>query len=87
MTVPPVDEYSLEVTDYTKGITFKTRTAEQTKDYADASREVGNELGVAILDLWSIFMQRAGWKEGQPLPGSKKAVKNDCLGTLLRDGM
>lgn len=87
VTVPPIDEYALEAVDLAEGRQSRSRTAARTKEYADASREVGNELGVAILDLWSIFMEHAGWKEGQPLPGSKTVAKNDVLGALLRDGM
>ena len=78
------------------GIDFETRTAENTKAYADAARTVGTELGITILDLWAVFMERAGWKEGKdgegeaskslPLPGSKKGPTNQVLGELLCDG-
>lgn len=71
----------------TLGIDFETRTAEKTKVYADAAREVGVELGLEVLDLWSVFMERAGWEEGQPLPGSKKSPGNQVLQGLLCDGM
>lgn len=71
----------------TIGINIPTRTVEQTKTYADATREVGLELGLAVLDLWSIFMKHAGWKEGQPLAGSKNVPENRALQSLLRDGM
>ena len=83
---PPVDEYSLEVSDAAKGIVGTRRTAEHTKLYADACREVANDLGMVVLDLWSIFMQAAGYKAGQILPGSKKADRNAVLGRLLSDG-
>lgn len=75
------------------GIDIETRTAETTKAYADAARAVGQELGVPILDLWSVFMEHAGWKgeDGQsepgPLPGSKLSPRNQVLGDLLWDGM
>lgn len=67
-----------------------TRTAETTKAYADAAREVGEELaGVEVLDLWTVFMERAGWREGQvgPLPGSTNGEENKVLKELLCDGM
>ncbi|KAL8872985.1 MAG: hypothetical protein Q9174_001488 [Haloplaca sp. 1 TL-2023] len=83
---PPVDEYSLEISDATKGIIGTRRTAEHTKLYADACREVANDLGAVVLDLWAIFMQAAGYEAGQILPGSKKADKNAVLGQLLSDG-
>lgn len=87
VTVPPIDEYSLEATMIAKGFHPHSRTAEQTKEYADASRQIGIELDVGIVDLWSAFMERAGWKTGQPLPGSQNAAKNDVLRELLVDGM
>lgn len=77
------------------GIDFETRTAETTKAYADTARAVGNELGVTVLDLWAVFMERAGWKsdegegEGEkslPLPGSKDVPGNQVLTELLCDG-
>lgn len=77
ITAPPFDEHQ-----WGDGI----RTAEHTKKYADACRQVGKELGVVVLDLWSVFMKRAGWKPGQPLAGSKAAERNKVLGELLSDG-
>ncbi len=64
-----------------------SRTAEHTKKYADACREVGNEVGVAVLDLWSVFMAAAGWKEGEPLPGSRTIEQNPVLRDWLHDGV
>lgn len=63
------------------------RTAEYTKMYADACREIGGELGVPVLDLWSVFMAEAGWREGEPLAGSMTTGRNKVLGELLHDGM
>lgn len=77
ITPPPFDEHQSG-----DGI----RTAEHTKKYADACRQVGKELGVAVLDLWLVFMTKAGWKPGQPLAGSKAAERNKVLGELLHDG-
>lgn len=55
--------------------------------YADACRDIGKELGVPVLDLWSVFMAEAGWKEGEPLAGSIKNERNKVLEELLHDGM
>lgn len=87
ITPPPVDEYRLEEPAPSNGVPERQRTAEHTKQYADACHEVGAELGVVVLDLWSTFMAEAGWKEGDPLPGSKKTERNSVLGELLRDGI
>lgn len=39
-----------------------------------------------MLDVWSIFMAKAGWKEGEALIGSKKVARNEVLERLLVDG-
>ena len=86
VTPPPVCEYLLEEFDPAQGTNEKLRTATHTKSYADACREVAMELGVAVLDLWSIFMKEAGWSIGHPLEGSKEVPQNMVLKDLLRDG-
>ncbi len=81
LVVPsPVDEWQLPTTE---------RRAENTARYATACREVGREFDLPILDLWTIFMVRAGWAEGSdaPLIGSKAAPQNKVLGELLSDGL
>lgn len=77
---PPVDEWQLNPGE---------RSATDTARYACACREVGQELDLPILDLWTIFMLKAGWKEGSSdaLIGSKAAPKNQVLGELLIDGL
>ena len=62
------------------------RTAENTKRYADTCREVGQEIGVPVVDLWQAFMRAAGWREGQPLVGSLKGERSEVLESLLIDG-
>ncbi|EXJ69280.1 uncharacterized protein A1O5_07316 [Cladophialophora psammophila CBS 110553] len=80
ITPPPVDEWQLGSTE---------RTAEHTATYASACREVGKEMSIPVLDLWTIFMSKAGWKEGSTgaLVGSKDAPRNEVLGKLLNDGL
>lgn len=74
----PVDEWQL---------VNGQRTAANTKRYADACRAVGTELGVPTLDLWSAFMNAAGWRDGEPLVGSKEAQKSEVLARFLSDGL
>lgn len=76
----PIDEWQLGNQD---------RTAVVTAQYADACRQLGQELGLPILDLWTIFMSKAGWTPGQsgPLIGSKAAPQNPVLDSLLSDGL
>lgn len=88
VTPPPVDEYKLEISDAAKGIAGVRRTAEHTRLYAEACKEVGVALGIVVLDIWSIFMEKAGWDKcsAKPLPGSKKCSQNRTLDALLSDG-
>ena len=87
LTPPPVNEYQLEEADLVRGNQDPLRSAEHTKKYADACRQVGTELGVVVLDVWSIFMAETGWKEGDDaLAGSKKVARNETLDRLLVDG-
>jgi len=86
ITPPPINEYQSDAIDQVKGYAEPQRTAENTKKYAEACRQVGRELGVAVLDLWSIMMAKTGWREGKDLPGSKKAEKSEILEKMLIDG-
>jgi lysophospholipase L1-like esterase len=48
---------------------------------------VAEEIGVPYVDLWTGFLEAAGWKEGEPLIGSTTVPKNDRLGQLMPDGL
>lgn len=80
ITPPPVDEWQLDGND---------RNAEHTAKYARACLQVGQELNLPVLDLWTIFMQKAGWQHGskEALAGSKAAPRNEMLADLLSDGL
>lgn len=88
VTPPPVDEHQFEADpSATRDPNGRGRSAAHTKLYADACREVGKKLDVAVLDLWSIIMEKAGNKEGAPLPGSLEIEQNGILKELLYDGL
>ncbi|CAF9917388.1 hypothetical protein IMSHALPRED_003557 [Imshaugia aleurites] len=87
LTPPPINEYQLEEVDLVQGFKDPRRSAEHTQEYADACRQVGADVGVTVLDVWSIFMAKAGWKEGEALIGSKKVARNEVLERLLVDGL
>lgn len=86
ITTPPINEYKLEEHYLAAGISDRSRTAANTKKYADACRDIGKELNVTVLDIWSIMMAKAGWKEGEPLVGSKHVERSKILDDLLVDG-
>jgi hypothetical protein len=69
-----------------------TRLANVTKEYAQAACEVGVKLGVPVVNLWSLFMDKAdfkvdAWKLGDPISGSLRMPPNDALAELMYDGM
>lgn len=86
ITPPPVNEYKMEAVDIAKGHDGLQRTAEHTKKYANAARKVGEELKIPVLDLWTIFMTRAGWAAGEPLPGCRGVDRNELIEELMYDG-
>lgn len=76
------------ITDVAKGYTASRRTAEHTKEYADAAREVGKDLNIPVLDMWRLIMLKAGWEpDMDPLPGSRMLPENPVLIEMLRDGL
>ncbi|GAB7348781.1 hypothetical protein MBLNU459_g7505t1 [Dothideomycetes sp. NU459] len=87
VTPPPVDERLCLATDSAKGINVIRRTAANTALYAEAVRQVGRRLNTPVLDLWSAFMKAAGWKAGEPLPGSSDIPQNEVLVKLMYDGL
>lgn len=88
ITPAPICEYMAESCDAVKGRFVMQRTAEVTKTYGDACAEVGKELGLPVVNLWEAFVDYAGgWKEGEPLPGSRKCPQNEKLDSLFRDGL
>ncbi|KAK6209089.1 hypothetical protein LQW54_006689 [Pestalotiopsis sp. IQ-011] len=91
VTPPPIDEHQHEVKDRAAGYPQMTRHAAVASEYAEACRRVGGDFAgadVAVLDLWTALMRRAGWTPGDDvLAGSLAAPKNEVLGRLLSDGV
>lgn len=87
MSTPPINEYLTVENDQAKGILQQRRTADHTRLYAEGVKEVAKQQGVALLDLWAIFMKHAGFKEdAYPLPGAKDIAPNPFLRMLMHDG-
>ncbi|PKY01342.1 GDSL Lipase/Acylhydrolase family protein [Aspergillus campestris IBT 28561] len=86
-TPTPINEHQLEVFDSEKGNEFPSRTNGFTRQYAEAAHEVATSFKIPVADLWTAFMTAAGWKEGEPLIGSRDLPSNDKLGSLFTDGL
>ncbi|KAH8434099.1 SGNH/GDSL hydrolase family protein [Aspergillus melleus] len=87
LTPTPVNEYQLQGFDEGKGNAHPSRTASFTKTYADAAREVATSTGAVVADVWTAFVSVAGWKEGQPLPGSRDLPEIEAFKALFTDGL
>ncbi|OKL61046.1 hypothetical protein UA08_03606 [Talaromyces atroroseus] len=87
LTPPPINEYQLKYFDAAKGFDTPSRTAANTKLYADACRDVAQSLGLPVADIWTAILKSAGWEAGQPLTGSKDVPPNEVLASLLTDGL
>lgn len=86
VTPPPINEYVTEEADRMKGY-GKRRTAAHTKLYADAAKEVGKQMGVVVLDLFSLYMAQTDWDGKEPLVGSKDLPMSGQLRLMLHDGL
>lgn len=49
-------------------------------------RDVGREVGIEVVDVWTLFMELADWDEGDVLTGSVENGKSSVLEELLVDG-
>jgi len=92
MTPPPVDERLCERNELLKGVSIVQRKAEVVHQYAQTVRDVSKELNVALLDVWTVFMERATWREGMLLIGanganSKPQIEHPGLLPFLLDGL
>jgi len=86
-TPAPLEETMLVQMKEEMGVTHEIRKAKDAREYATVVREVGKETGVAVLDIWTILMKKAGWDGGTSLPGSKELGKSLVLEEFLYDGL
>ncbi|KAH8795418.1 GDSL Lipase/Acylhydrolase family protein-like protein [Hyaloscypha finlandica] len=89
ITPPPFEETMLVELQEEWGVPPPTRKAMDAQEYAELVKEVGKEAGVPVLDVWSAFMEKAGWKAGDPLPipGTLELGKSKELEELSYDGL
>ncbi|KAJ3499116.1 hypothetical protein NLG97_g594 [Lecanicillium saksenae] len=59
VTPPPIEERRLDHRVKSQGYSKLNRSNVVTKQYADTSRQVAKEMGVACVDLWTAFMAKA----------------------------
>lgn len=88
---PPIEETFIAREDVKNGYTEVMRYNRNTALYAEAVTKVGKETGTPVVDLWSVFMAKAGWvggyhEDGVPMPGSIAAGFSDVLKSFLDDG-
>ncbi|RAH70583.1 SGNH/GDSL hydrolase family protein [Aspergillus aculeatinus CBS 121060] len=87
ITPPPINEYQLEFFDKGKGNPHPTRTNQNAKVYAEGARDLAASLGIPVVDVWTAFMTAVGWKEGQPLVGSRELPNDEKFARLFTDGL
>jgi len=91
VTPPPVDERKCIESDKAKYPDMPEnvrRKASVAAQYAQAIRDLGNELKVPVLDVWSAMMERAGGIAHTDGPvGSLSAPRSEILQSFLRDGL
>lgn len=87
VTPPPINEHLCVENDKAKGYSDPRRTADHTRLYADAAKEVARNESVALLDLYGIFIENAGGvRDDHALPGSLQTEPNPFIRMLLHDG-
>ncbi|KAK2593957.1 isoamyl acetate-hydrolyzing esterase [Conoideocrella luteorostrata] len=87
VTPPPIEERRLDLRVKSQGYLKLNRSNAVTKQYADISREVAEEMNVGCVDLWTAFMSKAGWQIGDPLYGSQDLPINNAIRALIHDGL
>lgn len=86
VTPPPIDERRCRENDFVQDVAV--RKASDTLKYAQAVRELGDELGLQVLDLWGIMIRRAGGNEKDvEVMGSIDTPLNEVLQSFVRDGL
>lgn len=86
MTPPPVDEHQRVAADEARGFRQLRRTIENTEKYVNACHEIGSQLKVPVVDIWTPFLRHAGWVEGEPPPGTRDIAANKVFQSLFSDG-
>ena len=93
ITPPPIDEWAFDGWDEPGR---SARTAVTAQQYAEGVKKVGEDLDVAVVDLWGACMEEATveWNASRQtergvellLPGDKQAERSEVLARLLHDG-
>jgi hypothetical protein len=81
-----VNEYQHRTSDLQKGYKTLRRTAQHTKLYADACKDLGANFGIPVVDIWTAFLKKAGWTEGEPLIGSLEEPRSAIFDSFFSDG-
>ena len=101
VTTPPIDERKCHKADVEKfphlGPKQLRRSAANTALYAQVVRDLGKEMGVPVVDVWTAMVSRAGYSRDAtsatttttppPLVGSLEAPASETLQSFLHDGL
>ncbi|PMD24566.1 SGNH hydrolase [Hyaloscypha hepaticicola] len=87
VTPPPIDERQQIITDRARGCTQTRRTVENTERYVKACREVGSQLKIPVVDIWTSFFRHAGLIESVDILGCRGIVTNEAFQSLFSDGL
>jgi len=91
ITPPPIDERKSQKADQEKyrslGVMMR-RSAQNTAAYAQAIRELGQELEIPVLDIHKSILARCGYSHSStPMGGSAEVPPNVSLQEFLVDGL
>ena len=86
ITPPPLEERKQLACQALAHSAERTRKNTVTVEYVQAALEVGESLGIPVLNIFTAFLKRAGWSEGEPFPGSLDQPENEVMKELLIDG-
>lgn len=90
ITPPPVDERMCLESSKAGDPNFPdviTRPAAVTAQYANAVREIGQELSIQVVDIWSALIRRTGGTAGEMPTGSRELPRSEAFQSFFRDGL
>lgn len=85
MTAESAAQYAEKIRELAQKLKTPTQKQICEDDSRQSNRESELSQEIEVLDVWSEFISKTGWREGT-LPGSIKRSRNETLSELLVDG-